>query len=154
MDSQPTSYQVDMARKFKERLGLGKDYIGIHAYNWDLLGRLSQYDNETLQGVGPLPCENKTSVTGKISPCGFDTHYPEFFPEKRGLDKLVKGYQDLGMRVVPYTNGHLFDPVTVDWVPELAQKASVKLNRRYHFRNYLDEHPDFAKAPPILNITQ
>ena len=154
MDSQPTSYQVDMARKFKERLGLGKDYIGIHAYNWDLLGRLSQYDNETLQGVGPLPCENKTSVTGKISPCGFDTHYPEFFPEKRGLDKLVKGYQDLGMRVVPYTNGHLFDPVTVDWVPELAQKASVKLNRRFHFRNYLDEHPDFAKAPPILNITQ
>lgn len=59
----------------------------------------------------------------------------------------------MGIRVVPYTNGHLFDPVTTDWTPSLAQHASVKLNRRYHFRNFLDEHPSWSKDPPVLNIT-
>jgi len=54
---------------------------------------------------------------------------------------------------MPYTNGHLFDPVTPDWTPSLAQHASVKLNRRVHFRNFMDEHPPWSKDPPVLNIT-
>jgi hypothetical protein len=100
-----------------------------------------------------LECENKTSILGKISPCGFDTHYPEFLPERKGYDKYLKLYHDMGMRVVPYTNGHLFDPQTPDWTPNLAQHASVKLNRRLHFGDFLDEHPEFSKDPPVLNIT-
>ena len=36
-----------------------------------------------------MKCENKTSVIGKTSPCGFDTHYPEFLPARKGFDKYL-----------------------------------------------------------------
>lgn len=54
---------------------------------------------------------------------------------------------------MPYVNGHLFDPVTVDWQPNLAQHAAVKINRRKHFKSYMDDNADWSKDPTILNIT-
>ena len=56
--------------------------------------------------------------------------------------------------MVPYVNGHLFDPVTTDWTPQLAQHAALKMNRRKHFKNWQDDTVEFAKDPPVLNITQ
>jgi hypothetical protein len=32
----------------------------------------------------------------------------------------VKEIQNLGVRVIPYANGHLFDTVTKDWTPLLG----------------------------------
>jgi len=39
MDPQPSTGTVSEMKQITERLGLGKDYIGVHLYNWDLLGR-------------------------------------------------------------------------------------------------------------------
>ena len=55
-----------------------------------------------------------------MAPCGFDTHYPDFLPMRKGYEHYLKMLQGLGMRVVPYTNGVLFDPDTTDWTPALA----------------------------------
>ena len=111
---QPSHTSLDAIVEIAKRLDLDKDALALHAYNWDYLGSLPTNNTDDLLDLGYdhryLACENKTGVTGKISPCGFDTHYPEFFPEKKGLDKYIKTFHDLGMRVVPYTNGHLFDP--------------------------------------------
>jgi hypothetical protein len=61
----------------------------------------------------------------------------------------------MGVKAVPYINGHLIDTVTNDWNPILGQKASVKLNRRLVYGDFItDEHPVWSKDPPVLNITQ
>jgi hypothetical protein len=38
----------------------------------------------------------------------------------KGMDDVLKKYHDSGIRVVPYTNGHLFDTQTSEWQPNLA----------------------------------
>ena len=130
--------------KIIERLNLPKGSLGVHWYNWDLLGR---------DPGNPNYCQNETTIMGTYAPCGFDTHYPEYLPALNGFSEDLKTIQNLGVRVVPYTNGHLFDTVTKDWTPMLAQKAAVKNNRRHLIADLHDEHPDWVSAPPVLNIT-
>lgn len=132
--------------KIIERLNLPKGSLGVHWYNWDLLGR---------DPGNPNYCQNEreTTIMGTHADCGFDTHYPEYLPATNGFSEDLKTIQNLGVRVVPYTNGHLFDTVTKDWTPMLAQKAAVKNNRRHLIADLHDEHPDWVSAPPVLNIT-
>lgn len=39
----------------------------------------------------------------------FDSHYPNFLPEKDFFKEHIKRMQDAGIHVMPYTNGHLVD---------------------------------------------
>ena len=49
-----------------------KEYC-LHWYEWDQLGYGSNY----------------TNCTSEVS-CGFDTHYPEYFPVRKGFNESVK----------------------------------------------------------------
>lgn len=58
-----------------ERFGLKKDVLAFHWYEWDTLGYKF--------GSGYGDCD--TEVT-----CGFDTHYPEYFPVREGFESALK----------------------------------------------------------------
>lgn len=93
-----------------ERFGLAKDSLALHWYEWDTLG-YKEGSNYT---------ECATEVT-----CGFDTHYPEYFPVRQGFQSALKTMQDLGVRVAPYINGRIFDKGTKSWTAT-AQAAAAK----------------------------
>jgi hypothetical protein len=62
-------------------------------------------------------------VTGP--PCGFDTHYPNYFPARQGCSDAIKAMQEAGMRVIPYINGQLYDTRIPRWKEDDAT-ASVQ----------------------------
>ena len=47
--------------------------------------------------------------------CGFDTHYPDYFPARVGCKESVAAMQAAGMRVIPYINGQLYDTGIPRW---------------------------------------
>jgi hypothetical protein len=57
-----------------KRLGLEKDSMGFHYYEWDTLGNKLQ----------AFPDDNKCDNENKT--CGFDTHYPDYFPARMGFE--------------------------------------------------------------------
>jgi len=64
-------------------LGLDKDALALHWYEWDTLG------NQQISFPENNHCENTTTnfnfdkSLGRV--CGFDTHYPEYFPVRVGF---------------------------------------------------------------------
>ncbi len=48
----------------------------------------------------------------------FDNNYPEYFPVKPGFGEAVQALQDVGVHVMPYVNGHLWDTDTQSWEDE------------------------------------
>lgn len=48
----------------------------------------------------------------------FDNDYPEYFPVKPGFGEAVQALQDVGVHVMPYVNGHLWDTDTASWEAE------------------------------------
>jgi hypothetical protein len=56
----------------------------------------------------------------------FDTKYPDYFPAREGFAKAVRSVQDLGIRVMPYINGRLWDPATDSWNDENAEASCAK----------------------------
>ena len=68
------------------RLNLEKESLGLFLYNWDYLGYNTNTTNST-------ECEPQINVMDKKSPCGFDTHYPEFLPARSGFDESLKSIQ-------------------------------------------------------------
>lgn len=101
---------LDRVGSIADRFGLDSGALGLHWYEWDTLGYAygSNYSNCT------------TEVT-----CGFDTHYPEYFGERKGFNDTLKALQDRGVRVAPYINGRIFDMATSSWTAD-AQQAAVK----------------------------
>lgn len=83
-----------------ERLGLEKDALALHWYEWDTLGYIlnSKYED----------CVDEVT-------CGFDTHYPEYFPVREGFHATLKKIQELGVKVAPYINGRIVDQKTKFW---------------------------------------
>lgn len=70
-----------------ELLGLQKDAIALHYYNWDYLGM-----EITDEGKLQENCSNQTHyIPDEPDPCGFDTHYGDYFPARVGIDDAVKG---------------------------------------------------------------
>ena len=77
-----------------KRLNLDKDALGIHAYNWDYLGHVpgsgasgaQVQRNDDFVDWKDENCQNETSILGKMAPCGFDTHYPDFLPMRKGYE--------------------------------------------------------------------
>jgi hypothetical protein len=88
-----------------DRLGLEKDTVALHYYGWLYLG----YE-PTDSDKSPEHCDKVSRYfAGEPDPCGFDTHFGDYFPARIGTESAVKGMQELGVRVIPYTNGHLVD---------------------------------------------
>ncbi len=58
--------------------------------------------------------------------CGFDTHYPEYFPARDGFKGVLDQLQEKGVRVCPYVNGRIFDQGTETWRndPQAAAAAA------------------------------
>ena len=56
----------------------------------------------------------------------FDTKYPEYFPTRPGFADAVRAVQALGIRVMPYINGRLWDPATDSWTQENAEAWCAK----------------------------
>ena len=48
----------------------------------------------------------------------FDNDYPEYFPVVDGFGDAVKDLQAVGVHVMPYINGHIWDTDTVSWRDE------------------------------------
>ncbi len=58
----------------------------------------------------------------------FDNDYPEYFPVKPGFTDAVSEARGLGLRVMPYVNGRLWDSDTESWNEERAVDA-VAINQ-------------------------
>ena len=56
----------------------------------------------------------------------FDNDYPEYFPTKPGFREAVAEAQKLGLRIMPYINGRLWDSDTKSWAEERADKAVAR----------------------------
>lgn len=56
----------------------------------------------------------------------FDTLYPDYFPAKTGFKDGVKALQSLGYHVMPYINGRLCDPNSIEWQHEGAAKWALQ----------------------------
>jgi hypothetical protein len=48
----------------------------------------------------------------------FDNDYPDYFPVKPGFGEAVEALQEVGVHVMPYVNGHLWDTDTQSWADE------------------------------------
>ncbi len=55
----------------------------------------------------------------------FDTNYPDYFPVKRGFKKLVADLKAVGVVVMPYINGRLWDHSAPSY-DAAAERAAVK----------------------------
>ena len=97
-----------------QRFGLAKDALALHWYEWDTLG----YE----LGSNYTVCESEVT-------CGFDTHYPEYFPPRKGFNASLASMQALGVRVAPYINGRIFDKATSSLAAHggIAKQSSSKM---------------------------
>jgi hypothetical protein len=96
----------------KERFALPAGVeMGLHWYEWDTLG----YE----------PGSNYSHCTSEVT-CGFDTHYPEYFPARNGFKEAVAVLQKAGVRVAPYINGRIFDRGTESWANDSALSFAAK----------------------------
>lgn len=88
-------------------------HLGLHWYEWDTLG-YTLGSNHTKCASDPGP------------PCGFDTHYPDYFPARQGCSAAIKAMQKAGMRVIPYINGQLYDTRIARWTQDHANISNQK----------------------------
>jgi hypothetical protein len=86
-----------------ERFGLGPGQMALHWYEWDLLG----YDEAAGGYYGPCPEQAEF--------CGFDTNYPDYLEARSGFGEGVARLQAMGVPVVPYINGRIYDQSTAAW---------------------------------------
>jgi len=68
---------------------------------------------------------NYSACASEIT-CGFDTHYPEYFPPREGFETSLAALQKLGVRVAPYINGRIFDQATQTWTRDQASRFAAK----------------------------
>ena len=96
------------------RLGLPSHggALALHWYEWDTLG----------YALG----SNHTVCDRHPAPCGFDTHYPNYFPARPKCAESVAAMQAAGMRVIPYINGQLYDTFIPRYVADNASRAVQK----------------------------
>ena len=106
--------QVVLSRvtAIKERFALPPGVeMGLHWYEWDTLG----YEAGS----------NYTNCSSEVT-CGFDTHYPEYFPARDGFKGAVAALQKAGVRVAPYINGRIFDKGTASWTKDSGEAHAAK----------------------------
>ena len=111
----------------QNRLGLDKDALALHWYEWDTLGNQQNLfpDNNYCEANSSANFQNND---GRV--CGFDTHYPEYFPVRVGFEEALQRMQQKGIRAIPYINGRILDTSTKTWTKDnsIAQKSTVLTN--------------------------
>ena len=100
---------LDVRQRFA--LGSGEN-VGLHWYEWDTLGYKYGSDYSDCDPTDPT--------------CGFDTHYPDYFPVRKGFSSALSAMQANGVRVVPYINGRIFDIEIKKWNEDQATRFMAK----------------------------
>eukprot|EP00927_Polykrikos_kofoidii_P017927 TRINITY_DN18226_c0_g1_i1.p1 TRINITY_DN18226_c0_g1~~TRINITY_DN18226_c0_g1_i1.p1 ORF type:complete len:794 (+),score=114.91 TRINITY_DN18226_c0_g1_i1:108-2489(+) len=95
----------------KARFDLESDALALHWYEWDTLGY--------------KPGSNYSQCATEVT-CGFDTHYPEYFPVRNGFEDSLQAMQRMNIRVAPYINGRIFDVATASWTRDTAEQWASK----------------------------
>ncbi len=57
----------------------------------------------------------------------FDTHYPDYAPEKPGFEATAMLLNNLGVKVIPYVNGRVWDLATPSWNASHAEESAAKM---------------------------
>ena len=89
-----------------------------HRYEWDTLGYAL--------GSNHTKCDRPNAPGINHANCGFDTHYPDYFPARQGCKEATAAMQAAGMRVIPYINGQLYDTEIPRWATDHANESVQK----------------------------
>jgi hypothetical protein len=110
------SVVLERVKQFKNVIG---DDIPIfmHWYEWSLLGYKDSDYTDCPQG----------------SVCGFDSHYPNYFPARDNFENTVKALQQINVYTIPYINGRLFDKSLEAWASDPSVKASAVVSENGEF---------------------
>jgi hypothetical protein len=119
-DPQPPESVAANVINLQKRFGLDRDSLAFHYYEWDTLG------NKASAWPEDNKCDNDKGI------CGFDTHYPDYFPARFGFEQALATLKENGLRVIPYINGRIFDTQVSEWTAsDAAKRATVKTNHKY-----------------------
>jgi hypothetical protein len=105
----PAVVEAGVGRLLARLNGTTKGGLGLHWYEWDLLGYAAD--------APYAECRAKH--------CGFDTSYPQYEPPRGGFSRAVERLRARGVTVAPYINGRLFD-VDSQLFDAAAQAAAVR----------------------------
>jgi len=78
----------------------------------------------------------------------FDDNYPHYFPTKPGFREGVAELKALGIAVMPYINGRLWDTDTADW-PDAKPSSAMRADGE----NYVEEYGSKQKLAPMCPTT-
>lgn len=76
----------------------------------------------------------------------FDTHYPHFFPVKKGVKEFTSELTDMGVVVMPYINGRIVDMRNED-ISEFVPLAAKKYDGTTYEEKYRNEVPQMVMCP-------
>ena len=125
-------------KEFKKLVGENVPML-LHWYEWDLLG----YQDSDFT----------TCTENRV--CGFDSHYPNYFPVREGFSDVVAELENLNVFTVPYINGRLFDKALSNWESDKRVKNSavLKIDQTYIDENY-GNNVHFAAMCPATTFWQ
>lgn len=82
----------------------------------------------------------------------FDTNYPDYLPARKDYDKIVDLIHSKGSRVMPYTNGRLWDTTTVVYQQKKGNNEVVlRRNLTPYVEVYASKAPN-AVACPVSKV--
>ena len=110
--------------------------LAVHWYEWDRLGFLEDDYSH---------CDNSVR-------CGFDSHYPEYSPERQGFNETVDHLHSIGVKVVPYINGRLYDTNVHSW--SVIKRSSAKQSDQTPYIENYGNGVNFAVMCPTTNHWQ
>ncbi len=76
----------------------------------------------------------------------FDTHYPHFFPAKKGVKEFAHELTDMGVLVMPYINGRIVDKSNKD-IGEFIPYAAKKRDNTTYQEKYGNGKPQMVMCP-------
>ena len=109
-----------------------EDLVLLHWYEWDMLGY-------------------KPDGSCDSNVCGFDSHYPEYFPAVEGFGQVVEKLKKLGVVVVPYINGRIHE---VSLLRDEAMHATCRHQNGTMFTEEYGNGVEFAVMCPFTEFWQ
>lgn len=76
----------------------------------------------------------------------FDTHYPHFFPARKGVPEITRKLTDMGITVMPYINGRITDKSNEDF-PKWLPYGSKNFEGYSYEEIYPSGKPQMAMCP-------
>ena len=129
---------LERVKRFQNLIGTDIPVL-LHWYEWDRLG----YTDDDFETCG----------SGAV--CGFDSHYPEYFPARKGFTEAVSGLAERNVTSVPYINGRIYDQNIDTWSsrPEPQASACRGKSGQIHTEDY-GNGVKFAPMCPATNFWQ